>query len=43
MCQELDKNGLCFYENGKIKTDMGDVISENKSVDEIFAIMKALR
>lgn len=43
MCQELDKNGLCFFENGKIKTDMGDVISENKSIDQMFAIMKALR
>ena len=43
MCDELSKNGLCFYENGKIKTDLGDVISENKTLDQMYQIMEALR
>ena len=44
MCEELDKNGLCFYENGKIKTDIGDIIvSENKSIYQMYKIMKALQ
>ena len=43
MCEELDKNGLCFFENGKIKTDINDVVSEDKSFNQMLAIMEALR
>lgn len=43
MCLELDKNGLCFYENGKIKAYMDEVVSENKSIEQMYQIMKALQ
>lgn len=42
-CGELDKYGLCFFENGKIKTDMNDIVSEYKSPEQMLAIMEALR
>lgn len=43
MCEILDKNGFCFYENGKIKTDTSNVISENKSIEQMYQLMKALQ
>ena len=42
-CDELDRNGLRFFENGKIKTDINDVVSEYKSPGQMLAIMEALR
>lgn len=42
-CQELDKYGLRFFEKGKIKTDMDDVVSEDKTPEQMLAIMEALR
>lgn len=43
MCEELDKNGICFSKNGKIKTDMNDVVSEDKSFSQMLMIMEALK